>query len=273
MIFKNLDLEKKNLNFLSKKSIYVFNIENFLGDYFYNILKNNFPKIPEEKMNNFDIKKNNYKLPINSTDDPFYKKIIENNNVLLDFHNFVFSKNFFKFFFKKLYMKILISRKNDFKFFLKILRPLKLNSEKKIFNFLYASVSPQIEYSYIFNNGKIVPHTDSRAKLLSLMLYFPDESQNLLTQKNFGTTFWSSAIKNRKNIHLASEINPTDENGKDFPNIENFKKQNKIICNVPYEKNNLYGFIGSDTSWHSVEKINLNNSYVRRSININFNLS
>ena len=45
------------------------------------------------------------------------------------------------------------------------------------------------------------------------MLYFPDENQNLLTQKKFGTTFWSSAIKNRKNIHLTNEIDPTYGSG------------------------------------------------------------
>ena len=35
------------------------------------------------------------------------------------------------------------------------------------------------------------------------------------------------------------------------------------------KKKSLFGFIKSHKSWHSVEKININENFIRKSININ----
>ena len=50
---------------------------------------------------------------------------------------------------------------------------------------------------------------------------------------------------------------------------ESFKKD-KLIYKTPFEDNVLYGFIKNQKSWHSVDKINFNENYVRKSLNINF---
>ena len=44
-----------------------------------------------------------------------------------------------------------------------------------------------------------MPHTDGRSKLLSLLIFFPE---GLDGEKEIGTTFWESNIKNLNNEHL-----------------------------------------------------------------------
>jgi serine protease inhibitor len=110
----------------------------------------------------------------------------------------------------------------------------------------------------MFNGSKIVPHTDSRAKLISLMLYFPDESLNENDYNKLGTSFYNSKNKNFTNTHLLDEENE-----------RLFKEQSKKFLTLPFKPYNLYGFIRTDKSWHTVEKINMHENFIRKSININ----
>mgnify|MGYP001411914613 CR=1 FL=1 len=257
---ENYKNNKFEINFINTNKYLIFKIPHFLNKENYEILKNNFPKIDKDRLKKFDIKKNNYKYRILS-EDADYEKLLERNFHLREFHNEIFSKNFFSYFFVNLKKQFFLSRKNDLRFLFKLIKPKSLDKTTSLFK---TFVKRQIEYSYIFNGGKIVPHTDSRSKLLSLMLYFPEaEEENNFNdiERGSGTLFWNSDIKNLNNEHLT---NTFDE--------KEFKKKSKKLFNIPFEKYHLFGFIRNEYSWHSVEKFDIREDYIRKSININFNI-
>ena len=255
---KNLNINlNQNIHFLYKKNFFIFELNDFLDEKNYNLLYENFPLIPKQKLKSFELEKNNKKFFINSREE-IYTQTISQNKVLMDFHNLIFSRAFFNFFFRKLKFPFLISRLTDLKFLLKQLLPIKLNNEKKFLDIFHTHIKTQIEYSYMFNGGKIVPHTDSRHKLLSLLLFFPDKNEDMSQQEKFGTAFWDSETSNIDNEHLSNE--------KEI----DFKNKSKKLFQIPFTKMKLFGFIGNDKSWHSVESFFINEKYIRKSININF---
>ena len=101
-----------------------------------------------------------------------------------------------------------------------------------------------------------VPHVDGQRKYLSLMLYFPNDEYN---DSEYGTTFWDCKVQNFNNIHI-----------EDSEEIKLFKDKYKPLYRTNFEKNCLYGFSRNNTSWHSVEPLDIKENYLRRSININF---
>jgi hypothetical protein len=105
----------------------------------------------------------------------------------------------------------------------------------------------------MFNDAKINPHTDSRAKLISLMLYFPDEKFSEEDLKNLGTTFFKNDKSNINNKYETFETISDD----------NFT--------LPFKPRNLYGFIRNEKAWHAVKPIKIEEGFSRKSINININ--
>ena len=85
------------------------------------------------------------------------------------------------------------------------------------------------------------------------MLYFPQTDKK--EEEELGTIFWKFNKPNYNSERL------------DIDKLKNFEK-----IKLPFKKRNLYGFIRNPYSWHAVEKFNIKENYVRRSININFNL-
>ncbi len=257
----NKKYEKNIFDFklINKENFILFKIKNFLDKENYKFIKKNFPKINEKDLVNFKLKKNNLKYSISSKDKK-YLDILELNPNIKIIHKAFFSKKFFNFFFENLKKFFYQARKNDKIFLKKLKKGINLSYNSK--NNSKTHIKRQIEFSYIFNNGKIVPHTDSRYKLLSLMLYFPDYkigSKFYSKEKNAGTVFWNSKKRNLNNIHLDKPLKE-----------KNFTKKNEKLTKIPFEGFHLYGFIRNDLSWHSVEKVNVNKKYVRKSININF---
>lgn len=248
------------IDFINKRPIRIFKVNNFLDTKFYEDLKLNF--------NFFDLTKfkegKDGKMSLDSGDQ-YYKELYEKNDILKKFHNFVFSENFFKFFYKKLYFDYIISQKDDLLRLLKYLRPglLDINKNKNFLDVLYSKIGINISYSIIYNQGFIAPHTDSIRKFLSLMLYFPDCQNGLDSgaekkEETYGTTFWNSDIRNYSNNHVEEK------------NYKEFEKKSQKILVTPFKKNTLYGFIRNNKSWHSVEPKNIGKNYIRKSININF---
>ena len=123
--------------------------------------------------------------------------------------------------------------------------------------FLLSKILVNYQFSYIKNNGGIVPHVDAQRKYLSLLLYFPDDEDKEI---DYGTTFWESNIPNFTNTHI-----------QDKEKIREFKTKSKQIYKTQFISNCLYGFLRNDFSWHTVEPINIDTNYIRKSININFN--
>ena len=254
MALINLHNKLKNLNykvdFPYNDKFTIFKIDNFLDIESYEFIKNNFPQI------NFNEFKNSFnKYSLKNKEDQ-YKNLIKNNNNFLKIHNFFLSKEFNNFFLKKLFFKMLKSRLKDIKYFLRLLKIKNFNSFKN--SYFFSNLETKIEYSFLTNHAEINPHTDSIKKLISLMLYFPDDRFDESKQKNFGTEFWSTSMNNYYNKHLNN----------DFHKIQ-FREKNKLVYKTSFEKYHLYGFIRNDLSWHSVDNILMDKEYLRKSININ----
>jgi len=253
-----IDSKNIKVEFIQKRPYCIFKINNFYTDDGYSNILNNFPNI--EYINNNQITEYNNKYYFNSEGE-FYKKLIDENIVLNELHKNIFSKDLMKKIFNALFTQFLYARKKDIIILLRLLKFPYFNinrfNSKDIYNILFNKIRPIIEFSYINNNGCVVPHTDNRNKLVSMLTYFPDDSLEN-SSKELGTKFWHSKISNYENTHYKNEKEKL------------FIKESKLIYNTPFDKKNLYGFIKNSYSWHSVSKINIPEKTSRKSINISF---
>ena len=55
--------------------------------------------------------------------------------------------------------------------------PIFDNNKNSFLDFLYSKISVSYAFSFIKNNGGIVPHVDAQRKYISLMLYFPNDNE------------------------------------------------------------------------------------------------
>tara|TARA_Y100000591_G_C21804083_1_gene683771 strand:- start:866 stop:1618 length:753 start_codon:yes stop_codon:yes gene_type:complete len=234
-----------------KKPFFIFEIDNFFDLDFYSDIKKIFPKVLPDELSLSD---NFGKKVINQSEisnlDKNHKETFEKlNRVFL-------SKDFFNLFIKKIYLPNVKSQKNIFRK-LKYLRyPILDYNKKFLLDFLLSKISVNYQFSYIKNNGGIIPHVDAQRKYLSLLLYFPDDENK---ETNYGTTFWESNIQNFSNTHIH-----------DKEKIREFYSKSKKLYKTPFKPNCLYGFLRNDFSWHTVEPVNIDQNYIRKSININF---
>ena len=118
------------------------------------------------------------------------------------------------------------------------------------------------EFSVIVSGGRIAPHTDSKNKIVTMMLYFPKSDQQ--NGAGLGTEFYSfnpdkiDAYENFENIH-------NDNN--QFPD---FDQDSMVSYRSRFEKNNLVGFFRSAYSWHAVNIEDVPGDGLRRSLNVNY---
>ena len=219
--------------------MFIFKVKNIISDLEYNILEKTFPNFNKEQL----INKNDNKYSFNSKSETFSNLINKNNDLCNLYKNL--KKKIVYLILKKLLFIIFKERQFSIKLLLKfVLHFLKIK------NFFYFS----IEYSYILNKGFIVPHNDGGKKLISLMLYISKKDNN------YGTTFFLNDKKSEKNIHLKDQ------------NEINYMKNNSTVIKLPFDNKYLYGFIRNDKSWHSVESLDIAENYIRKSININYNI-
>ena len=235
----------KKIEYITKKNVTIFKIQNFLDKDLYNNVANEFPLKETDNLNN------NFGKSSIIFDNKNNQKYSNNIKIFLDIIN---STEFFNFFTKKFFFQIAFQQ--NFLRKIKYLRIPKPNHKNSIFDIFFSKLSVSGEFSSIGNLGGIYPHVDGNRKYLSLMIYFPQKDYNDI---EYGTTFWDSNIENHSNNHI-----------KDIGELQNFKKNSKILYKTPFEKNVLYGFIRNDISWHSVEPIEIEEDYIRKSININF---
>lgn len=244
-------LNSESISIIQKKPYVIFKIDNFLDENLYNEIEKSYPVLEKEsKDKNFNYNQVNKYDKIQK-----FNRLLENNQYLKEFDEYIESQSFFNFLAKNFYLSSALSQNNFFRK-LRYLRPIKKNVGKKNFlDFLTSKVSIKYDYTTIFNNGYKRPHVDSIRKYISLLLYFPSSEHN---DSEYGTSFWLSKSKNFSNTHLL--------NDKIF---KHFKDNNKLIYKTPFKKNCLYGFIRNDLSWHSVEPVNISENYMRRCITIN----
>ena len=228
----------------------IFNINNFFDYNFYLDIKKLFQKLDPKEVN---LTKNFGKTFISSYQAKFDND--KENQIFSKLNKIIFSDEFFYFFVKYSYIKNAMSHSDTLKKIKYLRYPISENSKVPLLDFLFSKISVSYNFSYIKNNGGIVPHVDSQRKYLSLLLYFPDDIE---TEIEYGTTFWSSKSPNFSNTHI-----------QDVAKINDFKNNSKVFFKSPFVANCLYGFMRNNFSWHTVEPTDVNPNYVRKSLNIN----
>ena len=240
----------------------IFHIENFLDQKLYDNLKKNFPIITADQI---DFSKNLGKHPIDCADIKYENT--EQKQAFLDFEKTIYSNKFFYFFVKKFYLNSLLNQTSFIRNFKSLRYPKIYDSKKSLFDFLlskilFSKIKVSYQISFIGNMGGIYPHVDNNSKFLSLMLYFPTSEDNEI---NYGTTFWQSKNnQNQKSLSNEAGHKPT------ITEIDHFKSNNIPYFTSKFSFNTLVGFVSRKNSWHSVEQLNINKNYIRKSININF---
>jgi hypothetical protein len=233
------------IDFISKEKN-IFRIDNFLDSPIINQIYKSFPEINK---NQLTLDKNFGKFGIKDDQE-------KSNDELRDFYNIIFSKLFFDFFTKKFFFINAFSQNNLLRTVKYLRKPISFDEKSYLLDFLFSKIKVSCQFSFIKNMGGIRPHVDSQTKYLSLMLYFPDKKYN---DYEYGTTFWDSNIHSYTGAHIENDNE-----------VLNFKKNAKILYKTPFVSNVLWGFVRNNQSWHSVEPINIDDNYVRKSININF---
>ena len=265
-MFENLLTKKLDIEFKEQSNCYTFEIFDFLTEQQYELLEKNFPKMDvykAKKINkSFDDPDYQHKLKIFITEveKELFDNQILSNPVLKNFVETLKNPMFTNLLIKKLYFKILKSRILDISNFSKLLirknRPYQKRKnyfEKFCFNEIYTTA----EWAYMFNGSDAWPHTDGKKKLVSLLLYFPDKTLTENQVNNLGTTFFDS----NKYYSTTSQI-------KDSSQAKKFSEENKSFT-LPFKKRSLFGFIKSHKSWHGVNKIEIDQNFIRKNININ----
>ncbi len=236
----------------------IFEINNVLDEKIYHYLKKEFPT-EEKYFNTFNIGKKNY---LNNESANFFKFINQNKNYL----------NLYKY----------LNKSETFKIIYNLLKPeiIKINERKDLnkvflvpfsnkfiiraFKFFLSFFDIKViklgfEFSIIKDDCFIPLHTDKMNKLISLMIYFPDDD---FDQKDWGTCFYKFKDNNNNEGLWDSKFMDENESSKYIDKIEKFYQSS-------FTKNKLVGFLKSNNSLHNIEKINKKNA-LRKSININY---
>lgn len=252
----------KKIIFDDKKFNKIFHIENFLDQKLFDNIKKNFPTVTADQI---DFSKNLGKKPIQDIDIKYEN--LEQKQAFSEFEKIIFSKDFFYFFVKKFYLNSLLNKRSFIYNFKSLRYPKIYDPKKSLFDpllskILFSKIKVSYQISFIGNMGGIVPHVDNNSKFLSLLLYFPTGEDNEI---NYGTTFWKSKNnQNQKSFSNEAGYKPT------ISEIDHFKSNNIPYFTSKFNSNTLAGFVPRKNSWHSVEQLNINKNYIRKSININF---
>ena len=122
-------------------------------------------------------------------------------------------------------------------------------------------IKPSLEFSILKDGAKLVPHTDSTNKVITLMMYFPTKDQE--ERDDLGTLFHAFpadkqlSYENNVNRHYTNNLYP------------NFYQNSTEFYRIPFTKRAIYGFVKGSHSWHSLPAVNLRPTELRRSLNIN----
>lgn len=254
MKIKPIDLfVSKKITSSYHKPFFCFSASNYLPEKLYLELSQSFPK------DDYFINETSYlKKSFSSRVQPeIYKQFIENSECWRTFLETFSSSSVIHDIKKTCFIPMYNSRG---------LFPLKKwkqksesNTEKsdtllsKIRQRFTQNIEVQFEFSILLNGSYIPPHTDSRKKIISLLLYFPEK--NWKSEYNGDILFYRCT-----NPEL--EDNWSNISKKDTDGLEEFYRTH-------YEHNVLCGFVKSQNSWHAVEKLDIPEGISRRALCIN----
>ncbi len=235
----------------------IFEKNNFLEDSFYKKLKDSFP----EEKEFIGIHKNGKKIFLNNKQEEFHKFI--KNNVWAEFYDYFNNKSLLNSLIKMIRpeLKKIKNRSNFKNYYFNKRHSVSYYNRfyKKILKIInYNSIRLGFEFSIIKKDCFIPPHCDTENKLLSLMIYFP---QNEKEYKSLGTNFYSKKEDSKLNLDIWESKYLEKENFKAF--YDNYE----IFYKSKFEENKLVGFIKNDKSWHDVSEFQKN--LTRKSLNIN----
>jgi hypothetical protein len=262
------------LSFFKETNFSTFKIENFLSEEQYITLYKNIPDIPisEFKKYNpdFDNQSSEHKLKafISEVNAESYEKHIYKNNILNEFVQTIKSAKMIEILLKNFFMKVILSRRKDMKTLFKLLirknKPILNKSNSMFDRFFYNQFITTVSFVYMAEGAQLFPHTDGMKKILTLMLYFPDEDycNNSGHDLEIGTTFYNSDEYGLAEKDIKSKI-------KNIEDVNDFKKRNSVSLKFPFKKKNIYGFIKSHNSWHGLEPLQIHKNFIRKNININ----
>lgn len=236
---------------IKQKPFFIFKVDNFFEDSFYLDIKKLFYNIDKKELN---LTKNFGRKYIASTDKVYNDD--ENRKIFRKLDEVLLGKNFFNFFVKKLFLKNVLNQNNYLRKIRYLRYPIMGKNSNSLLDNFFSKIEVDYSFSYIMNRGGIAPHVDAQRRYISLILYFPDNENNI-KESEYGTTFWINDKKNFKNEYVIEDI-------------EKFRKENKILVKSPFVSNCLYGFLRNDFSWHTVEPIDVHPNYIRKSLNISF---
>jgi hypothetical protein len=128
----------------------------------------------------------------------------------------------------------------------------------------YTPVRLVFEFSYLESGCYIPPHTDVPSKLVSLMIYLPDNGVEY--PAGSGTEFY------RGRNGAAAESAWKSAMLEDEP-MREFLEKHEVFYTSDFTPNKLVGFIKSSYSWHGVRPLKLPPNAARRSVNINYYLA
>jgi hypothetical protein len=128
----------------------------------------------------------------------------------------------------------------------------------------YTPVRLVFEFSYLESECYIPPHTDVPAKLISLMIYFPDEGVEYPV--GTGTEFYRG-----KNGAMAENVWKSAMLEDDA--MHTFFDKHEVFYTSDFTPNKLVGFVKTSNSWHGVRPLTLPPKATRRSLNINYYLA
>ena len=271
-MFESLLTKKLNIKFFEKTNCYGFEIEDFLSDEQYYALLKNIPDISLNEIKNSNLQIDNkdsqdqLRHYITEVNHAKYDEVLSKNLILSEFVKTIKGPELTNKIMQEFFFKILKSRIFDMRSFLKILlrknRSVVSKSNSLIDKLLYNDIVSTVEFAYMANGAQSFPHTDGLKKILSLLLYFPDEDVSEEVNKDLGTAFYSS---NEFALTAEDVKNKTST----LEKVKKFKERNKIACTFHFKKKSMFGFIKSNKSWNSVEPIKVHDNFIRKNININ----
>ena len=239
----------------------IFEINDVFNKEFYDELVLNFPKQDDFK-DSFDI---GNKLFLNNYNINFFK-FINKNLIYENFYKFLNSPEFLKKIFILIRPELLKinQRQNINNVFLTQLKSKYLIKIIKLILgiFKIKVIKLGFEFSLIKEDCYIPLHTDKSNKLVSLMVYLPNNN-DLKHKEEWGTCFYKLKKGNDKKFEQwESEFMDEKNSSLLMKNIDKFFQSK-------FTQNKLVGFIKTSKSFHNTEKINKKGS-LRKSLNINY---
>ena len=151
-----MDSFNKEIDEITENPFRIFSINNFFDYNFYLDIKKLFDNLDPKELN---LTKNFGKTFIRSDEANFDND--KENQIFSKLNKIIFSDEFFYFFVKNSYIKNAMSQSNIFRKIKYLRYPILQNSKVSLLDFLFSKISVSYNFSYIKNNGGIVPHVDS----------------------------------------------------------------------------------------------------------------